>query len=314
MNIRIVTPAPRGSRSGNRVTAERWGRILRQLGHRATVGIGLDKPCDLLIALHASKSARPIRLHQKTADTPLVIDIAGTDLRPSQSLSRTVAHNLARADHIVLLQKCGLDSLPSELRAKARIIHQSVEPPKNLPSPRANTFDVCVIGHQRPIKDPFRAALAARLLPDNSKIRILHAGAALHASMDRQARREQQRNQRYRWLGELDRARSLRLMARSHLMVISSLAEGGANVIGEAIACGTPILSSRIPGSVGLLGTDYPGFFEVRDTAGLADLLIRAETSTRFYQKLHSRCRQIKPIFHPSRERKAWRKLLAEIS
>jgi hypothetical protein len=37
-------------------------------------------------------------------------------------------------------------------------------------------------------------------------------------------------------------------------MPISSLAEGGANVIGEAAVVGIPVLASRIPGNVGLLG------------------------------------------------------------
>ena len=39
------------------------------------------------------------------------------------------------------------------------------------------------MGHLRPVKDPFRAAFAARLLPDASRIRVTHIGAALTAGM-----------------------------------------------------------------------------------------------------------------------------------
>ena len=56
-------------------------------------------------------------------------------------------------------------------------------------------------------------------------------------------------------------------------MVISSLSEGGANVISEAAVAGVPVLASRIDGNVGLLGADYPGYFPVGDTEALARLL-----------------------------------------
>ena len=44
------------------------------------------------------------------------------------------------------------------------------------------------MGHLRPVKDPFRTALAARLLPPSSRVRVLHLGAALSEEMAEQAR------------------------------------------------------------------------------------------------------------------------------
>jgi glycosyltransferase involved in cell wall biosynthesis len=130
--------------------------------------------------------------------------------------------------------------------------------------------------------------------------------------MERQAREEMQGNPRYRWLGELPRGQALRVLARSRLHVLSSQLEGGAGALSEAIACSVPTLASRIAGSVGILGPDYPGYFPVRDTQALARLLRRAETDAKFLGRLRAWSRRLQPLVKPAREREAWRRLLAE--
>ena len=86
--------------------------------------------------------------------------------------------------------------------------------------------------------------------------------------------------------------------------------EGGANVISEAIVNGTPVVASRIPGSVGLLGADYPALYPAGDTAALRDLLLHADSDPAFYRTLRSHCAALAKQFHPSRERAAWRSLI----
>jgi glycosyltransferase involved in cell wall biosynthesis len=120
-------------------------------------------------------------------------------------------------------------------------------------------------------------------------------------------------NPRYHWLGDQPRWKALRLLARSRLLALTSLLEGGANVVSEAIACGVPVVSSRIPGSLGILGADYPGYFAVGDTAELADLLLRVETDQGFYQTLLDHCRGLGGLADPALERASWRDLLAEL-
>jgi glycosyltransferase involved in cell wall biosynthesis len=132
--------------------------------------------------------------------------------------------------------------------------------------------------------------------------------------MERQARAEMKSNPRYRWLGELPRGQALRVLARSRLHVLSSQMEGGANALCEAIALSVPTLASRIPGSVGILGPEYPGYFPVGDTKALARLLRRAETDARFLASLRSWCDRLKPLVDPRREREAWRRLLEEFA
>ncbi len=67
--------------------------------------------------------------------------------------------------------------------------------------------------------------------------------------------------------------------------------EGGANVLSEALAASVPILATRIPGSVGILGPEYPGYFPVGDTEALAALLWRAETDRDFRAALRAHIR-----------------------
>ena len=97
-------------------------------------------------------------------------------------------------------------------------------------------------------------------------------------------------------------------------MVLTSRMEGGANVVSEAIAASVPVISTRISGSIGLLGKDYPGYFPVGDTHALADLLCGAEEDTKFYGRLKAQCDRLAPLFDPKRERQSWAKLLREVT
>jgi glycosyltransferase involved in cell wall biosynthesis len=172
---------------------------------------------------------------------------------------------------------------------------------------------VSVIGHLRDVKDPLRAAAAARLLPPGSRVRVEQVGGAYTAQWAERARAEMKANPRYRWRGDVSRAEVRRLLARSHAMVISSLSEGGANVISEAAVAGVPILASRMDGNVGLLGGDYPGYFPVGDTRSLARLMQRLEGDPRFARALARAVRARAPLFVARREIAAWRRLLEEL-
>ncbi len=316
MRILIVTPAPRGSRLGNYVTAARWAGLLKSLGHDVRVAREFrGQPADLLIALHARKSASSIQKWRRgRPKSPIVLCLTGTDVYQDMPSCAEARRSVMLADRIVTLQPLAATELPEEHRRKARTILQSVPKPKRKSKQLKDAFEVCVMGHLREVKDPFRAAEAARLLPENSQIRVIHLGGALSSEMESRAIQEAMENPRYEWLGELPRPAALRTLMRCRLMVLSSLLEGGANAISEAVVLGVPVLASRIDGSVGLLGDDYPGYFEVGDTKALAALLYRAETESAFYESLQRDCARVAENFKPEVEREAWRSLIRELS
>ena len=314
MRIAIVTPAPPRSRKGNRVTAERWARLIKGLGHRARIDEEYHgQKCDVLVALHARRSATSIaRFARSRPDAPLVVALTGTDLYQDLKRSAPARDSLRRATRLIALHGAAADDLPANARHKLRVIYQSVVPRKVKPPPLKRVFEVCVLGHLRDVKDPFRAAMAARRLPADSRIRIMHIGGALSEKMASRARAESKRNGRYRWLGELPRGQAVRRLARSRLLVMSSKLEGGPNAISEAIVNRVPVIASQISGHVGMLGTDYPGYFPVGDTAALADAMCRAESDRAFYSALNRACRRRASLFTPRREARSWRELLAE--
>lgn len=318
MQLCIVTPAPPRSYHGNRMTAERWQQLFEELGHGADVIERYDgRPCDALVALHARRSADSVvRFASEFPEAPLILALTGTDLYPDLVTSGVDPSVLELADRLVVLQELGIRQLPRHLHARTRVIVQSADPPP--PGPRAvgldGSFAVVVLAHLRAVKDPLRAAKAARLLPASSTVRVIHLGAELDPDLASQARAEMAVNPRYRWLGELPHEVAMRTLRSSELLVITSISEGGANAVCEALASGVPIVSSRIDGSVGLLGADYPGYFTPGDTDELAELLSRAESDRQgLLLELRRWCDALRPLVARHAEREAWRALLADL-
>ena len=292
----------------------RWAGILRRLGHRVHIASDYDgRSADLMVAVHAWRSAAAVeRFKSKYPTRPLILQLSGTDIYGYiDSDPVPTLRSMELADRLVALNDRAWRVVPKALRSRLDVIYQSATPPAFPRRPSRPAVVVSVIGHLRNVKDPLRAAEAARLLPIDSRIRIEQVGRAYTADWAARARAEMTRNPRYLWRDDVPAATVRRLLARSHAMVISSLSEGGANIVSEAVVAGVPILASRIDGNLGLLGADYPGYFPVGDTQALARLLQRVENEPRFVGRLRTALARRTPRFRPTREIAAWRHLLA---
>ncbi|MGH8691399.1 MAG: selenoneine biosynthesis selenosugar synthase SenB [Burkholderiales bacterium] len=303
--IFIVTPAGAGTRSGNRHTALRWAALLRGAGHRVRVALAWQgENCDALIALHARRSHSSIaRFRRDCPGKRLIVVLTGTDLYRDLPESAEARESLRFADRLVVLQDEALRALDPRMRRKTRVVFQSADP-KLSPAPPHDRFRVAVVGHLRAEKDPLRAVAALQHLP-GEKIELIQVGTALDAALGKEASGWMAREARYRWLGGLPHRRALGWIARSHLLVVSSVMEGGANVIAEAARIGTPVIASRVPGNIGMLGRGYPGFFPLGDEVALSQLIARAAADRRFLGSLRKALRKRRKRFAPAAERAA---------
>jgi len=307
----IVSPALKKANNGNWRTAHRWSQFLRPRCH---VEIASDWPVDeerrrdapRLIALHARRSASAVkRFADAHPSHPLIVVLTGTDLYGDLHIDAAARRSLDLATQLVVLQEAGLDELQPEHRAKCRVIYQSARamPPG---TPNRHSFDVIMVGHLRPEKDPLTPMRALSGLPDESAVRLIHIGEALDEDLLRAVRELQDHRwpsiRRYLWLGGRAHGETRQRIRRARALVISSTMEGGANVIVEAVTSGVPVIASRICGNVGMLGRDYDGYFAVGDVGELSALLARVSTDESFLEHLRQQCAQRAPLFAPARE------------
>ena len=305
-----MTPAGPGMRNGNRHTALRWAAFLRAAGHAVEVSVqwSPERGGDAMLALHARRSHPSIKAFP--ADRPLVVALTGTDVYRDIHESAEARESLELAHRLIVLQPMAGRELAPRLRRKVRVVVQS-SATQLRHAPVRRRFRICVIGHLRAEKDPLRALVSLSHLADWDDLEVVHLGAALDPALEAEARAGMAREPRYRWLGSVPHARALRWLASSHAMVISSRMEGGANVVCEALRIGVPVLASRIPGNVGLLGASYAGYFPLEDERALALLIHRAAADRRFYLNLKAHMRKLRAMVAPRAEARA---LIAALS
>jgi putative glycosyltransferase (TIGR04348 family) len=301
--VTIVTPYLAAANNGNWHTAARWARHLAATCRVIVEQSWSGEPAELLIALHARRSAESI---QKFAaahpDRPLAVVLTGTDLYRDLAIDREARRSLELASRLVVLNELGPRRLPRNVQHKTDVILQSARQLSAGRRPQRH-LAIAVVGHLRSEKNPQLVWALLRRLPADLPVRIRHVGAPLDAALGHEAARVAASDPRYRWLGELPRSRARQVVRASHLLLHPSNMEGGAQAVIEAITCHTAVIASGIDGNAGLLGTDYPGLFTENDEEAACALIMRAAQQSSFLQRLQAGCQQRAPLFTPERER-----------
>ncbi len=284
------------------------------------------QPFAVMLALHARRSADSIAAWAKargvSSDAPgLGVVLTGTDLYRDIQTDAAAQRSLALARRLVVLQEWGPDALPLNLRAKARVIFQSTTHRKTMVKPQGRLRAV-MVGHLRDEKSPQTLFEAARLLRAYPDIIIDHIGDPLDEALGEQARATALACPNYRWLGGLPHEVTRGRIQRAHVLIHASSMEGGAHVVMEAVCSGTPVLASKIDGNVGMLGADYPGYFELGNAQALSALLVRVRQcqltagtalEDSFFSQLQIHCANRAPLFDPLAEQKALIALVNEL-
>ncbi|WP_235953588.1 selenoneine biosynthesis selenosugar synthase SenB [Noviherbaspirillum galbum] len=300
----MISPATASANNGNWQTVSRWARFLSPRYDVSIMQAWDGCRADAMIALHARRSAGSLQAFAMSCpNRPAVLVLTGTDLYRDIHADASARDSIVAATALVVLQESGLGELPPALRAKAKVIFQSAPALPALPA-RDGQFDVIMVGHLRAEKDPATYMAAARLVSD-PRVRMLHVGGALDASLDSLARDTMRDTPRYQWLGNLPHDETRRRVQACRLMVLTSRMEGGANVIIEAVTSGVPVLASDISGNCGMLGEAYAGYFPVGDGAALARMIDRAARDAAWLEELAAQCRERARLFTPEAERAA---------
>ena len=311
--VLIVTPATRSANNGNWRTAARWADMLGDR-YRVIVQTEWDgRPAEALIALHARRSAASIaQFRAREPKRGIAVVLTGTDLYRDLPQSLEAIASLDCADRVVVLQQAALASLEARWRRKAQVIFQSARLLEARAKP-SGRLDCVAVGHLREEKDPRTLFAAIEALPAELPIRVRHIGAPLDVKLAQAARALARREPRYRYLGALPRGLARSAIRAAHVLVHPSIMEGGANVVVEALTSGTAVIASRILGNVGMLGADYPGYFEVGSSSGLAFKLLQALEEKGYLARLGRACARRKALFRPETEARKVRALAADL-
>ena len=113
-----------------------------------------------------------------------------------------------------------------------------------------------------------------------SDFTLIAAGGADWTAPERALIRELGVGDRVRWAGRVDDAALCGLYNRAAAFVYPSLYEGFGIPLLEAMACGCPVIASRIPSSVEVAG-DAALYFEATDADALIDALDSAVSAGR---------------------------------
>jgi len=207
---------------------------------------------------------------------PLVITARGSDITlfPQYALPRRqILWAARRADAIITVCNALRDEVVAMGIAADRVVSlrngvdlQLFRPIERSPNPM---FTLLAVGHLVPVKAQDLIIGALPLLPG---VRLVLAGDGPDRAKLENLARELKVTDRVTFLGAVPQAQLRAHYGAADALVLSSSREGWANVLLEAMACGTPVVASRVYGTPEVVAAPEAGvLMRERSYQGVAD-------------------------------------------
>jgi len=253
----------------------------------------MDSPhFDVVLATFAYPHGLAARRLARALGIPYVIKARGSDLHalPASGLRRDLAAEAVRhADAVVAVSR-NLADIALALGAaaeKVHVLHNGIDLGQFHIRERSESQHALGLPLQGPV-----ALFVGNLLPVKGLDILLHALSRLKTGMLYIAGEGPLRGallrqvatlslgERVRFLGTVGRADLVIWMNAADVLVLPSRNEGCPNVVLEAMACGTPVVASRVGAVPDLLHADCGRTVEPRNPEALAEALHAAWART----------------------------------
>ena len=207
---------------------------------------------------------------------PLVITARGSDitLLPQYALPRRMIRWAAqRADAVITVCNALRDEVVALGVAPERVtsLRNGVDLQLFRPTERRADpmFTLLTVGHLVPVKAQELIIAALPLLPG---VRLVVAGDGPNRGMLENLARSLKVDERVQFLGAVPQAQLREHYGQADALVLASSREGWANVLLEAMACGTPVVASRVYGTPEVVAAPEAGVLMAERTPqGVAD-------------------------------------------
>jgi glycosyltransferase involved in cell wall biosynthesis len=180
---------------------------------------------------------------------------------------RVVPRMIRAATQVIAVSEFTAGEVESLLRVPRERIHvvpNGVEPVFTADGPRADGDYVLAVGTLEPRKNLARTIAAA----ERAGVELRVVGALGWGGVEAAGTH-------VTWLGEVDDAALARLYRGARCLVYPSLYEGFGIPVGEALACGTPVVTSRDSAMADIAG-DAAVLVDPLDTAAIAAGIVEA--------------------------------------